>query len=134
VATLQSDDHCAAAAYAECLRLSHAVARVDLALLLEGLPQGVARRAANWRGRRVCSARRGCAGWLELRRHAAAWAEGEALPPEQAIGLALAAGPAVTAPRGTSNARLILKDDVRSADTAKRCRGVDATQQHALTA
>jgi hypothetical protein len=46
VAALQGDDQSAAAAFAECLSLSHAAARADLVLSLEGLAQSVARQAA----------------------------------------------------------------------------------------
>jgi tetratricopeptide (TPR) repeat protein len=128
VAALQGDDRCAAAAFVECLTLSHAAVREDLALSLEGLAQVLARWArrhaeadrqmehAAWlfsaadslglpqepavhqeHGRQVAAVRAA----LGEEAFAAAWAEGEALRPEQAISLALAAGPAVTdAPKG----------------------------------
>jgi predicted ATPase/transcriptional regulator with XRE-family HTH domain len=46
IARLQGDDRSAAAAFAECLKLSHALRRVDLAFSLEGLAMSKARIAA----------------------------------------------------------------------------------------
>ncbi len=46
VAALQGDDESAVTAYTECVTLSHAAARADLVLSLEGLAQAVARQAA----------------------------------------------------------------------------------------
>jgi predicted ATPase/DNA-binding XRE family transcriptional regulator len=46
VAALQGDLQCAAAAYAECLALSHAAVRADLVFSLEGMAQVAARQAA----------------------------------------------------------------------------------------
>jgi hypothetical protein len=133
VAALQGDDDCAEAAYVECLALSHAAARADLALLLEGLAQVVACRAARHpsggqleRAARLFGAAAALRatlgdaatrGWnfqlapasrdayerqvavaraaLGEEAFAAAWAEGEALLPEQAIARAVD-GPAST--------------------------------------
>jgi hypothetical protein len=124
VAALQGDDRCAVDAFVECLTLSHAAVREDLALSLEGLAQVLARRA-----RRHAEADRQMehAAWLfsaaaalglpleptvrqEHERQvaavraalgdeafAAAWARGQALRPEQAVAVALATRPLTTA-------------------------------------
>jgi hypothetical protein len=47
IAALQGDDRCAAASFAECVRLSHAATRTDLVHSLEGLALVVARQAAH---------------------------------------------------------------------------------------
>jgi predicted ATPase/transcriptional regulator with XRE-family HTH domain len=47
IAALQGDDRGAAAAFAECVRLSHVATRADLAHSLEGLAQVMARQAAH---------------------------------------------------------------------------------------
>lgn len=133
VATLQGDDLCAGDAFVECLTLSHAAVREDVALSLEGLGQVVA-----WRARHHAEA----AGQMEhaaslfsaaaalglpvepavRQEHerqvaavhaalgeevfAAAWAMGQALSPEQAVAMALAAmPPGIAAPERSDAGR-----------------------------